>query len=152
MTYWFCQFFKISKWTKSVWKIYFRCFCRKAKQFAKKANSPYLLTQLPTFFLHVDVSGSIRQFWCVNCTNFAHSDIWKTLTAIVCWEKTHQFWCANYKLGFRTEKEEIYFGTNFAPLSILKNFDSISMSWISDRKGGNLFWHQFCSFVYFKKL
>ena len=31
-------------------KIYFRCFCRKAKQFAKKANSTYLLTQLHVFY------------------------------------------------------------------------------------------------------
>ena len=54
--------------------------------------------------------------------------------------------------GFRSKKGEIYFGTNFAHLDILENFDSISMSCILVKKGGNSFSDQFCPFGYFEKL
>ena len=37
-------------------------------------------------------------------------------------------------MDFGAKKGETYFGTNFAHLDILENFDSISMSWISGQK------------------
>ena len=49
-------------------KIYFRCFCRKAKQFAKKANSPYQLTQMGLGkCAHKTDFGPI---WCKNMDQF----------------------------------------------------------------------------------
>ena len=47
---------------------------------------------------------------------------------------------------FRGKKGGKLFGTNFVHLDSLKNFDCISMSWISGQKRRKVIWDQFCPF------
>ena len=101
--------------------IYFRCFCRKAKQFAKKANSTYLLTQL-----HV--------FYTMHCR--------KTQAKLYFYEKFDSI-----SMSFHVKKGGTLFSYQFWPFGYFENFDGISMSF-RVKKGGKLFSYEFCPFGY----